>query len=143
LKAKGGNRLCGNTTTQETYDTTCAPGGFVEFAKKVGAKGIVITVNTFTDSPASARELAKYVAMKDIPVLAFSLGNEPADVHPTSIDSLSEAEKNIITSYNFPNAQLPAWMTNVDPKNTHPERTLQYLERSRAYALQLKQGFLE
>ncbi|HVJ91376.1 MAG TPA: hypothetical protein VM580_16340 [Labilithrix sp.] len=43
----------------------------------IGAKGIIVCINAFTDTPQSAGEFAAYAKSHNIPVLAWELANEP------------------------------------------------------------------
>lgn len=47
------------------------------FARAAGAEGLIICVNIFSDTPASAGEFASYARTHSIRVLAWELGNEP------------------------------------------------------------------
>ena len=47
------------------------------FARAAGAEGLIVCVNVFTDTPASAGEFASYARAHGIRVLAWELGNEP------------------------------------------------------------------
>ncbi|AHG93235.1 hypothetical protein J421_5700 (plasmid) [Gemmatirosa kalamazoonensis] len=61
LEAKGGERV----------DDAAA------FARAAGARGLVVCVNVYSDTPASAGDFAGYARAHDIRVLAWELGNEP------------------------------------------------------------------
>lgn len=153
LVAKGANPLCESVPTFVSAQITpCASNSFVDFATKlsggVGAKKILIVINTFTDSPESARKLAQYVALKNIPVAAFSLGNEPEDVHPTALTDLPVALQAEVPK--FPSDKvLPAWIRDVLPQGATADhsaafnQSLQYLTRMKAYAEKIRQGYAE
>ncbi|MHB8418809.1 MAG: hypothetical protein ACYDCL_12085 [Myxococcales bacterium] len=69
-------------TMLSTHELLAGLGGerlsdFAAMASATGAKGIVVCVNGFTDTPQSAGELAAYVADAGLPVVAFELSNEP------------------------------------------------------------------
>jgi hypothetical protein len=56
-------------------------------ARTAGARGLIVCVNVFTDTPASAKQFATYVKRHGINVLAWELGNEPyfnSKLWPTS-----------------------------------------------------------
>jgi len=69
----------------------------VNLAKRIGDLKIVICVNTITDTPHSAHDLAYRVAKERMPVTVFSLGNECYSIisptgKPTELLGLSTAE---------------------------------------------------
>ncbi|HYV98589.1 MAG TPA: hypothetical protein VE967_14125, partial [Gemmatimonadaceae bacterium] len=47
-------------------------------AARTGARGLIVCVNVFTDSPQSAGELAAFARAQRISILSWQLGNEPA-----------------------------------------------------------------
>ncbi|MFL6229945.1 MAG: hypothetical protein ACJ741_14325 [Pyrinomonadaceae bacterium] len=61
LAAKGGERL----------DAAAA------LARTAGARGLIVCVNVFTDTPESAKRFAAYAKRHRIRILAWELGNEP------------------------------------------------------------------
>ena len=61
LDAKGGERV----------DDAAA------FARAAGARGLIVCVNVYSDTPASAGDFAAYARVHGIRVLAWELGNEP------------------------------------------------------------------
>ena len=67
---------------QRTLEVLAAKGGehFDQagaLAKSAGAQGLIVCVNVYTDSPASARQFAEYARRHGIRVLGWELGNEP------------------------------------------------------------------
>ena len=67
---------------QDAFDVLGAKGGETiddadRLARSIGAKGLIVCVNVFTDTPESAGALAAYAKAHGIRVLAWELGNEP------------------------------------------------------------------
>jgi len=67
---------------QDARDLLAAKGGeriddAAVLGRRIGSQGLIVCVNVFTDTPASAREYAAYAATHGIHVLAWQLGNEP------------------------------------------------------------------
>jgi len=101
-----------SNTLQDTMEVLAAKGGehldeAARLAQAAGARGLIVCVNVFTDTPASAKQFAAYVKRHRIPVLAWELGNEPyfnSKLWPTSTayasavrpfaDAIREAEPN-------------------------------------------------
>lgn len=77
LRAKGGERI----------EDAAA------LAAKAGARGLIVSVNVFTDTPESARALAEHVRANNIPVLVWQLGNEPTFFPAFFPEARSYAEK--------------------------------------------------
>ncbi len=77
LQAKGGERV----------DDAAA------FAHQVGAAGLIVVVNVYTDTPESAGEFARYARSHGIPVLAWELGNEPTLLPEFFPDATTYAKK--------------------------------------------------
>jgi hypothetical protein len=61
LEAKGGEHITDART----------------LARRVGAQGLIVCVNVFTDTPESAGRLAAFAKRNRIPVLVWEMGNEP------------------------------------------------------------------
>jgi hypothetical protein len=67
---------------QSSSEVLAAKGGehldeAAALARASGARGLIICVNVFTDTPASAKKFAAYAKRHRIRVLAWELGNEP------------------------------------------------------------------
>ena len=62
---------------KQLEDLDGGTNGFMNLFNASGAKGIVIVVNGFTDTPDSAAGLAQFVVDNHLPVIAFELSNEP------------------------------------------------------------------
>jgi len=70
------------TMLQRTMKVLDAKGGeriddAAALAASAGAQGLIVCVNVFTDTPASARRFAEYATQHHLRVLAWELGNEP------------------------------------------------------------------
>jgi hypothetical protein len=70
------------TILQRTLEVLEAKGGehiddAASLAASAGAQGLIVCVNVFTDTPASARRFSEYVRHHHLRVLGWELGNEP------------------------------------------------------------------
>lgn len=83
--AVGGQHLVGpyhECPDGGTLPPGSSPPFWSDFANKVGAAGLVISVNGFTDTAASAGMYARAAAANQVPILAWELANE-AYLYPT------------------------------------------------------------
>ncbi len=62
-------------------------------ATSIGARGLIVSVNTFTDTPQSAGEYAAWAKARRIPVLVWQLANEPSFFPSFFADARVYAEK--------------------------------------------------